>query len=94
MRAAGSTGPSHLEGAGKFREPVRDTLGNKVSRAGVGRVTSWLTVKARIWLASHCGSDRRFLPEEIQAALRSLPLGYLSNLREGAQGNWAHRKAS
>ena len=84
MRAAGPTGPSHHVvrarsfdsgdgGAGKFCEPVRRTLNGrkhhiKVPRAGVGCVSTRLTVKARIWPAGQYGSDRRFLPEAIQAA--------------------------
>ena len=84
VRAAGPTGPSHHVvrarsfdsgdgGAGKFCEPVRRTLNSrkhhiKVPRAGVGCVSTRLTVKARIWPAGQYGSDRRFLPEAIQAA--------------------------
>ena len=96
VRAAGPTGPSHHVvrarsfdsgdgGAGKFCEPVRRTLNSrkhhiKVPRAGVGCVSTRLTVKARIWPAGQYGSDRRFLPEAIQAAggVGNAPPSYLS----------------
>ena len=52
MRAAGSTGPSHLEGAGKFREPVRDTLGNKVLIPSRGREGDLLANGQSSYMAS------------------------------------------